>query len=151
MRMAKISASIALVALLGWVFSVTAVQAAPMPFTVTLSGASQVPPVQSSGKGAADLTYDPATRVLTWSVTYSDLSSAATMAHFHGPAVAGKNAGVQIWISKKGEAPSSPMKGEATLTEAQAKMLMADELYINVHTKDHPAGEIRGQVVPPKS
>ncbi|MGH7068728.1 MAG: CHRD domain-containing protein, partial [Acetobacteraceae bacterium] len=26
-----------------------------------------------------------------------------------------------------------------------------DELYINVHTKDHPAGEIRGQVVPPKS
>ncbi|MGH7068942.1 MAG: CHRD domain-containing protein, partial [Acetobacteraceae bacterium] len=138
MRMAKLSASIALVALLGWMFSVAAVQAAPMSFTVALSSASQVPPVQTSGKGTADLTYDPATRVLTWSITYSDLSSAATMAHFHGPAAADKNAKVEIWISKKGEAPSSPMTGKATLTAAQAKMLMDDELYINVHTKDHP-------------
>jgi len=151
MRMAKISTSIALVALLGWIFSLTAVRAAPMSFTVALSGASQVPPVQTAGKGSADLTYDPASRVLTWSVTTSDLSSPVTMAHFHGPAAADKNAGVQIWISKKGEAPANPITGQATLTSEQATMLMDDQLYINVHTKDHPAGEVRGQVVPPKS
>ncbi len=151
MRMTKISAGIALVALLGWIFSFAAVQAAPTSFTVALSGASQVPPVQTAGTGTANLTYDPSTRVLTWSITYSGLSSAATMAHFHGPAAAGKNAGVQLWISKKGAAPSSPITGQATLTPDQATMLTAGELYINVHTKDHPAGEIRGQVVPPKS
>lgn len=151
MRMAKISAGIAMLALLGWIFSVTAVQAAPMSFTVALAGASEVPPVHTAGKGTADLTYDPATRVLTWSTTYSDLSSPATMAHFHYPATAKTNAGAKIWISKKGQAPSSPMTGKATLTEAEAKLLMNDELYINIHSKDHPAGEIRGQVVPPKS
>ena len=73
------------------------------------------------------------------------------MAHFHGPAPAGKNAGVQIWISKRGTPPTSPITGSVTLTTAQATMLMAGDFYINVHSKDHPAGEIRGQVIPPKS
>jgi hypothetical protein len=138
-------------ALLGWVASVTLVHAAPVSFSVPLSGAAQVPPVSTSGTGTADLTYDPTTRMLTWSVTFSGLSSPVTMAHFHGPAPAGKNSGVQIWISTKGTAPTSPITGSATLTPAQATMLMDDEMYINVHSQDHPAGEIRGQVIPPKS
>jgi CHRD domain len=138
-------------ALLGWIASVTLVHAAPVSFSVPLSGAAQVPPVSTSGTGTADLTYDPTTRALTWSVTFSGLSSPVTMAHFHGPAAAGKNSGVQIWISKKGTPPTSPITGSATLTPAQATMLMDDEMYINVHSKDHPAGEIRGQVIPPKS
>jgi hypothetical protein len=37
------------------------------------------------------------------------------------------------------------------LTPAQANMFTAGEMYINVHTRDHPAGAIRGQVIPPKS
>ncbi len=138
-------------ALLGWVASAALAQAAPMSFTVPLSGSVQVPPVSTSGSGTADLTYDPTTRVLTWSVSFSGMSSAVTMAHFHGPAPAGKNAGVQIWISKRGTPPTSPITGSVTLTTAQATMLMAGDFYINVHSKDHPAGEIRGQVIPPKS
>ncbi|HJY16032.1 MAG TPA: CHRD domain-containing protein, partial [Xanthobacteraceae bacterium] len=43
------------------------------------------------------------------------------------------------------------IKGEATLTPEQAQQLSAGELYINVHTAAHPGGEIRGQVMPPKS
>ena len=46
----------------------------------------------TTGSGTAELTYDPATRVVTWNIAYSGLSSAATMAHFHGPAEQGKNA-----------------------------------------------------------
>jgi hypothetical protein len=42
--------------------------AAPMSFKVDLNGAQQVPPVQTGATGTADLTYDPATRVLTWDV-----------------------------------------------------------------------------------
>jgi len=84
-------------------------------------------------------------------VTFSGLSSDPTMAHFHGPATMGKNAGVLIWISKQGTPPASPITGETTLTAEQAQQFMAGDWYINLHTKDHPGGEIRGQVSPPKA
>ena len=124
-------------------------QAAPMSFSVPLSGAQQVPPVETKGHGVAHLTYNPATHMLSWSVSYSGMSSPVTMAHFHGPAPAGKNAGVQVWISKKGSKVADPIKGSAKLTPAQAKEFMAGEWYVNLHTKMHPAGEVRGQVKPP--
>ena len=126
-------------------------QAAPQSFKVTLTGAQQVPPVQTSATGTADLSYDPATRVVTWSVTYSRLSGPATMAHFHGPAAAGKNGPPVIWLTEKGKPVESPIKGEATLTPEQAQQFNAGEWYINVHTQTNPGGEVRGQVVPPKS
>jgi hypothetical protein len=125
--------------------------AAPASFKVALSGAEQVPAVETPGKGTADLTYDPATRMLTWSISYDGLSAPATMAHFHGPAAAGKNGPVTLWLSKQGSPPESPIKGEATLTPEQAAQFTAGEWYVNVHTGSHPGGEIRGQVMPPKS
>lgn len=125
--------------------------AAPESFTVALSGSQQVPAVETPGKGTASLTYDPATRMVTWSISYDGLSAPATMAHFHGPAAAGKNGPVAIWLSKQGSPPASPIKGEATLTPEQAAQFTAGDWYINIHTQAHPGGEIRGQVVPPKS
>jgi hypothetical protein len=123
-------------------------RAAPMSFDVKLSGAEQVPPVETKGSGMAHLTYDAATRELTWMVTYENLSGPVTMAHFHGPAGKGKNAGVKLWISQKGSAVSGPISGKATLSAEDAKEMMAGDWYINIHTKDHPGGEIRGQVMP---
>jgi hypothetical protein len=135
---------------LAWVASAALAQAAPVSFTVPLTGAQQVPPVQTQGTGTADLTYDAATRAVTWTITYSGLSGPATMAHFHGPAASGKNGPVKVWLSQKGQAPTSPIKGETTLSPADAQQFAAGDWYINVHTKDHPGGEIRGQVMPPK-
>jgi hypothetical protein len=126
-------------------------QAAPISFTVPLTGAEQVPPVETPAKGSAAITYDPATRVVTWAITYSGLSAPATKAHFHGPAEKGKNAPVLIWLSTKGSPAASPFKGEATLTPEQAQQFTSGEWYVNVHTQEHPGGEIRGQVLPPKS
>ena len=125
--------------------------AASTSFKVPLTGAQSVPAVDTSGSGTADITYDPATRVVTWNISYSGLSSPTTMAHFHGPAGAGKNAPVVIWLSTQGNAPANPIVGTATLTPEQAQQFLAGEWYINVHTQSHPAGEIRGQVLPPKS
>lgn len=139
-----------LVCLPGAALWATPTLAATESIEVTLTGTQQVPPVETSGKGMAKLSYDPATRVVHWTITYEGLSGPVTMAHFHGPAEEGKNGGVQVWLAKQGSAVESPIKGHATLTAEQAKQFTAGEWYINLHTKANPGGEIRGQVVPPK-
>jgi len=40
----------------------------------------------------------------------------------------------------------SPIKGSATLTDAQAADLAAGNYYVNVHTAANKDGEIRGQI-----
>lgn len=109
----------------------------------TLDGKSEVPATTSNGTGTADLDYDAASKKLSWKLTYSGLSGPATAAHFHGPAEAGKNAGVMVPIPN---VASSPVEGSATLTDAQAADLLAGKLYVNIHTAANPGGEIRGQV-----
>ena len=42
---------------------------------------------------------------------------------------------------------ASPLKGEATLTDAQAADLAAGKWYFNIHTAANKGGEIRGQVM----
>ena len=108
-----------------------------------ITGAQEVPPTTTQGKGSADVSFDPATKKLSWTINYSGLSGPATAAHFHGPAEAGKNAGVAVPIPNQA---SSPVKGEATLNDNQAADLQAGRYYINIHTAANPGGEIRGQV-----
>jgi CHRD domain-containing protein len=126
-------------------------QAESSSLKVPLTGAQCLPPVETSGTGTADLTYDPATRVVTWDVMYSGLSSPTTMAHFHGPATQGKNGPVVIWLNTQGSPPGNPITGQVTLTPEQAQQFAAGDWYVNVHTQSHPACELRGQVIPPKS
>ena len=40
-------------------------------YKVTLSGKSEVPPTTSAGTGSADVEYDPASKKLSWNVTYA--------------------------------------------------------------------------------
>jgi hypothetical protein len=110
----------------------------------TLDGKSQVPANTSAATGTADIDYDPASKKLSWKLTYSGLSGPATAAHFHGPAATGANAGVAVAIPN---ATASPVEGSATLTDAQAADLVAGKYYINIHTAANPGGEIRGQVM----
>jgi len=113
-------------------------------YKATLDAKSEVPPNASAATGSADIDYDTATKKLSWKISYSGLTGPASAAHFHGPAEAGKNAGVEVAIPNAG---TSPVEGSATLTDAQAADLAGGKLYINFHTAANPGGEIRGQVV----
>ncbi|HEY1311132.1 MAG TPA: CHRD domain-containing protein [Pseudolabrys sp.] len=116
--------------------------AASMTFKANLDGKSEVPPNDSKATGTVTATYDTDSKKLTWKGSYKDLSGAATAAHFHGPAAPGKNAGVLVPIAPA----TSPLEGSATLTDDQAKALLAGDVYVNVHTAANKGGEIRGQL-----
>ncbi len=111
--------------------------------SATLSSAAEVPPNSSTATGTLQGSYNKQSKLLSWKLVYSGLSGQATMAHFHGPAMAGENAGVVVPLAN----PASAAESTATLTDAQAADLLAGKWYINVHTAANPAGEIRGQVM----
>jgi hypothetical protein len=110
--------------------------------SANLTGAAEVPPVQTTGAGNATVTLDKSTKTLKWIVAYRGLTGPARAAHFHGPAAPGANAGVVVPMT----ATESPMQGSATLNDAQIADLLAGRWYINIHTAAHAGGEIRGQV-----
>jgi hypothetical protein len=119
-------------------------QADQITFQADLASAAEVPPVTSPGKGSATASLDTTTKTLTWTVTYSGLSGPATAGHIHGPAALGANAGVLVPFS--GDL-ASPIKGSATLTDAQVSDLEAGKWYVNLHTAANKPGEIRGQLL----
>lgn len=111
-----------------------------MSLTATLAPAAGI---TSSGKGAGTFSYDAATHVLDYNVTYEGLTGPAAAAHIHGPADPGANAPPVVPFP----AATSPITGTATLTDAQAADLLAGKYYVNVHTAANRGGEIRGQIV----
>ena len=114
-------------------------------FGATLSADTEVPAKTAPGAaGTATATLDTETRHLDYDVSWNGLTGPASMAHFHGPAEPGKNAGVQVKIGDAN--PTSPTTGSATLTEEQVAQLTAGQWYANVHTAANPGGEIRGQL-----
>jgi hypothetical protein len=133
-------------------------------FSTTLSGAEEVPPINTAGSAAFEMTIQPGG--ITFSLTFSDLSAPPSAAHLHfgQTSVSG---GVMIWICGGGGQPACPATTSGTITgtmtaanvtgpEVQgiaagdldsALEVVRDGLsYVNMHTPNFPPGEIRGQV-----
>lgn len=106
----------------------------------TLSGAMETPPVTTSAAGTGTITV-AADGAVTGSVTVTGMSP--TMAHIHqgAPGVAGP---VIVPFKQDGNTFTAPPG--AKLTETQLAAYRAGNLYFNVHSAAHPAGEIRGQL-----
>ncbi len=98
--------------------------------------------VVTSADGSAFLSYDTATRLLSWTVNYRGLSSAANAAHIHGPGGPGVIAAIVVPFTLT----ASPLTGSATITLPQQADLMSGLWYVNIHSVNHPDGEIRGQI-----
>jgi len=132
-------------------------------FSASLGGENEVPPINTAGTGAFEMTIQD---TITFSLTFSGLSSALTVAHLHfAPSkVAG---GVMIFLCGGGGQPACPAATEGTITgtitaanvtgpsgqgiapadlDSALEAVRNDLAYANMHTTNFPGGEIRGQV-----
>jgi hypothetical protein len=113
--------------------------------SATLAGKNEVPaPTSMSGAGTFSGSYKENSKsaVLTWKLTFSHLTGAATAAHIHK----GK-AGVAGAVIVPLCGPcKSPQTGKMTISKSVAATLEAGGAYVNVHTAKNAGGEIRGQV-----
>ena len=110
---------------------------------VTLSGAQEVPSIQTSAAGSGTITVND-DKSVSGSVTTQGVKG--TMAHIHEGAP-DNNGGVAIPLERKSDNEWAVPAG-AKLTDAQYKSYKAGNLYVNVHSDAHKAGEIRGQLKP---
>lgn len=115
----------------------------PKQFLSNLNAAQETPPVPTAGFGVAHLTFDEASKMLCFAITYGSLSSAEILAHVHGPADPGVPGGVLLPLPLGN--PKSGCVGP--LDSDQKKALLKNQTYINIHTAGFPAGEIRGQIL----
>jgi len=116
----------------------------PIAFWADLSADEESAVTESPGKGHIEFMLDRPTLTLTWKLTFSDLTSASTGAHIHGPQTPGGEAGALIDLAPKGV--RSPIEGSKVLNDGELEYLLTGRMYVNIHTTRYPAGEIRGQL-----
>ena len=140
---------LAALALAALVVGATAARADTLNFQADLTGGREVPSNDSKATGHVDATLDTSANTLTWTCTYSGLSSGPIGAHFHGPvsyvgATSEENAPIQVGTPGS---LASPFSGKATIDATQAQDLKIGRWYFNLHSTKFPGGEIRGPVV----
>jgi hypothetical protein len=135
----------------------------PLHFVAPLSGEEEVPPVETLARGLATFHLSPSGDKLHFLLIVANLEN-VTMAHIHlGPR--GVNGPVVVWLYPEGPPPqliegrfsgvlatgtitADDLVGElegAELADLLGEM-KAGNTYVNVHTEQYPAGEIRGQI-----
>ncbi len=172
MRLKWILRFVALVAVLGITVMVTSADEGTVSMRAKLTGFQESPPKLSPSTGTFEATVTGST--LSYTLTYSKLSSPASMAHIHF-AQPGVNGGIFLWLCGSTFAPLTPPAGTPTCppnggTVSRSGITAADILavsgqnlsagdfagalsilgsgdaYVNVHTTMFPGGEIRGLV-----
>ncbi len=124
-------------------------------FRANITGTSESPPVTSFARGKVALGLIGNT--LTLSGSFSGLESdiniaAAGGAHIH-IGMAGRNGGIVLPLvmnigDDNRSATFEPDDNTFTVGGDTLQALMNRGLYVNVHSLNHPGGEIRGQIVP---
>jgi hypothetical protein len=133
-------------------------------FSANLVGANEVPPINTAGSGEFRMRIVGSD--ISFSLSFSDLSSALTMAHLHF-APTKVSGGVMIFLCGGGGQPDCPAATSGTITgtitaanvvgpttqgidvgdlDSALEVVRAGLSYANMHTVNFGGGEIRGQV-----
>jgi hypothetical protein len=110
-----------------------------------LSGAEEVPPVDTTAAGTSALTLDLDSRAFEFHVNTTDFEQ-ANAAHIHD-GFAGTNGPVLVPLQRDGM-NLARWSATGTFSAEDMQKLFAGALYINVHSPEHPPGEIRAQLKP---
>ena len=125
-------------------------QIAPAQFVTSLSNTPENPfPTDSAGAGMGS--FSLIGNQLAFRIDYFGLTGTATAAHIHGPAGREANAGVMVDLqpySGEGLGETGSFTGSVTLQPDVLRALINGQTYVNIHTAENPAGEIRGQICP---
>lgn len=111
------------------------------------TGAQENPAVSTTATATLNGTYNSRTNTLQYNIGWTGLTSLVTVAHFHGPAGVGINANPVIDISVGNTAITSSASGSVVIADSLESALLSGNIYYNIHTVNHPTGEIRGQVI----
>jgi len=113
----------------------------------TLNVGQEVPEPTGDASGArglftASVTKSGTTATMTWRLTFRGLTGAAQAAHVH---IGARGQAGAVAIPLCGPCRNGAT-GRATVRGATLKALEAGRAYVNVHTAQNAAGEIRGQI-----
>lgn len=123
-----------------------AVTPANQTISADLTGAQEVPAVTTSATGKITGTFNPTTKVLTYTVTFAGLAPTAGHLHIGAPGTTGPASITFLFNSADGKSFVSPINGTATLTDAQVTALTGNMMYANLHTTTVNTGEIRANI-----
>ena len=96
-----------------------------------------------------DLVYNKDLRTLSYTVRWNSLTGPIAIAHIHGTAVKGVNAGIlQDWSSSITKAVAGTYTGTVLIDGVvfNEEDLLNGRYYVNIHTAMYGGGEIRGQI-----
>lgn len=113
-------------------------------FSITLSGAQEVPPADPDGSGTATITLNHGQGQVCWELTASNIAS-ATAAHIHVAPV-GVNGPVVVPLSPPTSGSSSGCVDGVNQDLIKAIIQNPEAYYVNVHNAEYPGGAIRGQL-----
>lgn len=105
-------------------------------------------PNSSTGTGNCSVTLNDETGEVSVDCTFSGLDGPATAAHLHGLAEPGVNAKALVTLTAT-KATEGIIIGTGVLDPAEVTGMIDGLTYLNVHSQEFPAGELRGQVSVP--
>jgi len=136
-------------------------QGSDCSFQAKLLGNEEVPPVETKAKGEVTFRLNKEEDELVYQLTLTDIEEVMA-AHIHvgRRGIKGEPVAPLFTEPKKGDI-SGTLYSEGTITGYQLvgslkgesldcllQMMKTGETYVNVQTKKHPDGEIRGQIEP---
>lgn len=138
----------------------TAQEPGVQEFDAILTSAAEVPPVQSSASGFAELEVEEGSDNMEYGIIAINIDK-VTKAHIHQGS--SSEAGPVVATLFNASTPTGPTSGELTdgfITSANLEgplqgkqlsdliaLMQNGQAYVNVHTEQNPDGEIRGTIV----